>query len=120
MRIDAKGYSFELPDKWAGFVAARRVRGGVTLKFLPDAGPEHSGVLATLKAVKRPELIKGDNERLGLLTDSSGDVRVLVAVFGREGACSEDNADFYWRLFDRLPLVYKTVRPQDGFSWQPF
>ena len=120
MQIDADGYSFELPDNWDGIVGASRTRSGVTLRLLWEDSRTHSGILATFKAVKRPAAVKGDNERIGILTYPSGESRTLVAVYGREGACSEDNADLYWRLFDRLYFVYKSIMPMDGYSWQMF
>ncbi len=118
MLYEADGYSFELPDRWEGIVGVVQNRLGVTFKLLWEKGRKHNGVLATLKKVKRPEAVKRDNEQLGVLTDPSGESRVLVAVFGREGACSEDNADLYWRLFDRLYSVYKSIRPAEGYSWE--
>ena len=118
MRIDADGYSFELPANWNDIVGASRTRSGVTLRLLWEDGKSHSGVLATFKAVKRPAAVKGDKERIGILTYPSGESRTLVAVYGCEGACSEENADLYWRLFDRLYSVYKSITPAEGYKWQ--
>ena len=42
---------------------------------------------------------------------------VLYAIYGREGAVSEENEDLYWRLRDRLWQVLESIVPAEGWEW---
>ena len=119
MRITEDWYSFELPARWRGLVGVRKRSHRVDLVLLREEAPGCSGLLASLKCLKR-KTSKPDEytELLGSLRRADGESRFLYAVYGREGAVSEENEDLYWRLRDQLCLVFENLRPAERCSWQ--
>ena len=115
MKIECKRYSFELPDSWAKLAEGRESRNRVAI-LLPEDDRTHSGLLVTLKTLRRRD--PAADERLGRLTAASGEAWELLAFYGTEGACSEENEDLYWRARDQLWMVYRSIRPAVGFRWE--
>ncbi len=115
MRITEKWYSFEMPERWRDLVGVRKKNNRVDLILLREESPDCSGLLASLKCLKR-KVSKTDEytELLGSLSCTDGERRFLYAVYGREGAVSEENEDLYWRLRDQLCLVFESIRPAEG------
>ena len=116
MRIDTKRFSFELPDRFKDIVGVAEKRGGVVFRLLWEE--ERSGVIVTIKALKRMPN-RGDSELLGVIAGPDDEERLLIAVYGEEGACSEENEELYFRVRDRLYGVYKSITPAPGYSWRP-
>ena len=112
MRITEEQYTFELPERWNGLVGVRKRDRRVDLVLLGEEEPGCSGLLVSLKCLKR-KISKPDEytELLGMLDGEDGQHRYLYAVYGREGAVSEMNEDLYWRLRDQLWKVYESIRP---------
>ena len=106
-------YAFEMPDNWQGIVRVR-TRGSCTSFYLIDE--DKDGLIAALKLLKRKPA--AESELIGKLTMADGTVRNLYAVYGTEGACSEDNADLHWRLVDRMYNVYVSIKPNEGYQWE--
>ena len=119
MRITAKWYFFEMPERLKGLIGVRKTGGRVDLVLMQEEDPACSGLLVSLKCVKR-KVSKPDDqtELLGTLTRKDGECRFLYAVYGREGAASEENEDLYWRLRDKLCLIFGSLCPAEGIEWQ--
>ncbi len=117
MRFSAGRYFFEIPDKWKDIAGVRRKGARVDIVLLWEEEPGCSGLLASLKCLKR-RIAKpdGDTELLGRLLGEDGGTLYLYAVYGKEGAVSEANEDLYWRLRDRLWEVFESVCPAEGYS----
>ncbi|MBO4869422.1 MAG: hypothetical protein J5585_06885 [Clostridia bacterium] len=117
MRITEELYSFEIPERWQGLVGIRQKGYRTDFVLLREENPSCSGLLASIKCLKR-RIAKPDEytELLGILTGTGRQYRFLYAVHGREGAISEENENLYWRLRDQLCLVFESLRPGDGFS----
>ena len=118
MRYSLDRYSFELPDKWKGLAGVRKRGKRADIILLTEEDPACSGLLVTLKCVKR-KAAKTDEytELLGRLSDKNGENRFLYAVYGKEGSVSEENEDLYWRLRDRLWQVFESICPLEGYCW---
>ena len=120
MRFAQDMYSFELPDRWDGLVGVLRRGSCVDLVLLWEEDPKCRGLLVSLKCLKHRKA-KPDayTELLGELRSEDGERRYLYAAYGREGTVSEDNEDLYWRLRDQLCLVFDSLRPTEGYVWEP-
>ncbi len=118
MRITQDMYSFELPDRWKDLVGVIRKGNRVDLVLLWEEEPACSGLLVSLKSLKRKTKPDEYTELLGKLSGEDGEPRYLYAAYGREGAVSEVNEDLYWRLRDQLFLVYDSLRPAAGYTWE--
>ena len=121
MRVTGKYYSFEIPERWQGLVGVRKKGGRTDFVLLREEDPSCSGLLASIKCLKR-RVAKPDDytEYLGGLTGPEGERRFLYAAYGREGAVSEENEDLYWRLRDQLCLVFDSLQAGEGYSPDPF
>ncbi len=119
LRITEDWYSFELPERWRELVGVRKRGNRVDLILLWEDSPGCSGLLASLKCLKR-KASKTDEytEPLGCLSREDGELRFLYAVYGREGVVSEENEDLYWRLRDQLCLVFESIRPAERCCWR--
>ena len=119
MRITAKWYSFEMPERLKGLVGVRKRGVRTDLFLLREEDPACSGLLVSLKCLKRKVLKPDDfTELVGRLIREDGECRYLYAVYGREGAVSEENEDLYWRLRDQLWQVFESLCPAEGIEWQ--
>ena len=119
MQITADWYSFELPERWRELVGVRKRIKRVDLILLREETPGCSGLLAGLKCLKHKTLKPDEyTELLGSLRRADGERRFLYAVYGREGAVSEENEDLYWRLRDQLCLVFESLCPAERCVWQ--
>ena len=118
MKFETKQYSFEIPEKWKDIVGAEEKENGVILKLLREDNPSHDGILVTLKTVKDKKSITGEFEQVGKLISNTGEVDYLFAIFGHEGACSEENEELFFRILDQLFKVYQTIQPANGYSWE--
>ena len=120
MRIETARFSLELPERWAGIVGADKRRERLVLRLLWEQDPARSGILAVLRSVRDRDAVSGEGtEYLGRLTDESGACRYLFAVWGEEGACSEEHEELYFRLCDGLWKVFESIRPARGWRWEP-
>ena len=120
MRIAEDMYSFEMPDRWKGLVGVIRKDSRVDLVLLWEKAPGCKGLLVSLKCLKHKRTKPDEyTELLGKLSGKDGEHRYLYAAYGREGTVSEDNEDLYWRLRDQLWMVFDSLRPTEGYSWEP-
>ncbi|MBP5253789.1 MAG: hypothetical protein J6Z23_00115 [Lachnospiraceae bacterium] len=119
MRIQQELYSFEMPARWKDLVGARKKGRNVDLVLLWEEEPGCSGLLVRLRCLKR-RISRPDEytELLGRLVRGDGESFFLYAAYGQEGAVSEENEDLYWRLRDQLCLVFDSISPAEGVSWQ--
>ena len=115
MIITEDWYSFELPEHWRELVGVWKKGKQVDLILLREDFPGCSGLLASLKCLKR-KVSKPDEytELLRSFCRADGERRFLYAVYGREGVVSEENEDLYWRLRDQLCLVFASICPVEG------
>ena len=119
MQYEAEGYSFEIPDSWKKVVGIKKTKNKVIIRELLETEPEYSGIVATLKTVKRKKTCVPDVcEQLGTLTSPSGETFYLFAEYGRENSCSEEASDLYWRLMDKMYTVFKSIHAAAGYSWE--
>ena len=118
MQITEEWYSFEIPDRLKELLGVRKRRNCIDLILLQEEDHSCSGLLVSLKCLKRRHAQLDDyTELLGRLTSENGDSRYLYAVYGKEGSVSEENEDLYWRLRDKLCLVFDSISPSDGKTW---
>ena len=119
MRITEEWYSFEIPERWKDLAGVRKKNNRVDLILLREEAPGCSGLLVSLKCLKR-KAAKTDEytELLGCFCREDGERRFLYAMYGREGVVCEENEDLYWRLRDQLCLVFESLCPAEGCSWQ--
>ncbi|MBQ6679649.1 MAG: hypothetical protein IJM76_06460 [Lachnospiraceae bacterium] len=119
MRIVQDMYYFEMPDRWKDLVGAIRKGNCVDLVLLWEEEPGCKGLLVSLRCLKnRKTRLDEYTELLGKLSGENGEHRYLYAAYGREGTVSEVNEDLYWRLRDQLCLVFDSLRPTEGYSWE--
>ena len=116
MRYDTRGYYLEIPANLTGVMGCKGRDKDVRILMLTEE--EGSGLLAALKLYKKGPRNTENTEKVGILTDPEGISWQMYAVYGEEGSCSEENDDLYWRLVDRLWLVYESIQPQDGYRWE--
>lgn len=111
MQIITEYYSFELPERWRDLVSVVKKSRRVDLVLLWEEDTGCSGLLASLKCLKR-RISRPDEytEFLCKLSYESGEDRYIYAAYGREGAVSEENEDLYWRLRDQLWMVFESIR----------
>ena len=115
MRFSTELYYFDLPGKWDGIVGVKKRGRTADIVLLWEKGTGHSGLLASLRCLKRKASKRDDDkELLGTLTDCDGGTFYLYAAYGREGSVSEENEDLYWRLRDRLWQIFESIRPAGG------
>lgn len=119
MKITADRYSFEIPEHWKELVGVRKRGRRVDIYLLREEDPDCSGLLVSLKCLKR-EVSKPDayTELRGRLIGAEEETWLLYAVYGQEGAVSEENEDLYWRIRDQLWMVFDGLRPAEGYRWQ--
>ena len=118
MRYESKRYSFELPDSWKNVVSVKESRNSVIIRETMETEAEHSGIVVTLKSSRKPMSGQDGTEFLGTLVPANGGGNLyLYALYGTEGSCSEDNADLYWRLVDKMPLVFRSIQAAAGYTW---
>ena len=119
MRYTEEWYSFEMPERWRGLVGVRKKSSRVDLILLQEETPGCSGLLVSLKCLKR-KVSKTDEytELLGCLSREDGERRFLYAIYGREGVVSEENEDLYWRLRDQLCLAFESLCPAESCCWR--
>ena len=116
MQIIGEWYSFEIPEHLEKLLGVRRRRNCTDIYLLQE--DSCSGLLVSLKCLKRrPAQLDAYTEFLGRLTGKNGDGRYLYAIYGKEGSVSEDNEDLYWRLRDKLCLVFDSIGPSEGKKW---
>ena len=110
-------YSFEIPERLKSLLKVRK-KGNRTDFLLRDEEQGYSGLLAGIKCLKRklPQLDEY-TEYLGRLTGENSDCRYLYAEYGKEGSVSELNEDLYWRLRDKLCLIFDSISPASGKTW---
>ena len=109
-----------MPARWQELVGLRKTRGRLNFYLLREEDPACSGLLLSLKCVRRRTPAPDEyTELLGRLSAGDGTSRFLYAVYGREGAVSEMNEDLYWRLRDRDWELFESICPAEGFLWQP-
>lgn len=118
MKITEDWYSFEIKERWKDILGVRKKGNHVEIFLLSEENTGRSGLLVRLKLLKR-KLSSTDEytELLGRLTGENGEVRYLYANYGKEGAVSEENEDLYWRMRDRLCLIFDSISPAAGHSW---
>ncbi|MBQ1877329.1 MAG: hypothetical protein II161_00800 [Erysipelotrichaceae bacterium] len=116
MKYETKGYFLEIPDNLTGVMGCKGRDKDVRVLMLTEE--DCSGLLASLKLYKKGPRNRDNTEKVGTLTDPEGTIWQLYAVYGEEGSCSEENEDLYWRLVDRLWLVFESIRPQEGYHWE--
>ncbi len=120
MKITEGRYSFEIPERWKELVGAKKKSSRIDLILLWEEEPGCSGLLVSLKCLKRKKSKPDEyTELLGTLSREDGTCSYLYAVHGQEGAVSEKNEDLYWRLRDQLWMVFESLSPEEGYSWQP-
>ena len=120
MRIAEDMYSFEMPDRWKDLVGVIRKGSRVDLVLLREEDPRRRGLLVSLKCLKHKKTKPDEySELLGKLRGGAGEHRYLYAAYGREGTVSEVNEDLYWRLRDQLWMVFDSLRPAEGYGWEP-
>lgn len=118
MRYECKRYSFELPDSWKNVVSVKESRNSVIIRETMETGGGHSGIVVTLKSSRKRLPGQDGTEFLGTLVPADGSGNLyLYALYGAEGSCSEDNADLYWRLVDKMPLVFMSIQAVEGYTW---
>jgi len=119
MKYETKRFSLEIPENLKDIVGIEENEDDVIVKLLWEEDTEHDGIIVTLKAVKDKDSITSDNiEEIGMLTSDSGETYYLIAVYGEEGACSEENEELYFRLVDKMFNVYESIEPVQGYSWK--
>ena len=118
MRYQTKQYSLEIPDNLVGVMGYSKKGNNVVIRLLWEDGMEHSGILTTLKLLKRIPKNMENREMIGVLRNEEGTQWHLIAFYGEEDSCSEENEDLYWRLMDRLFLIYQSIAPASGYFWQ--
>ncbi len=118
MRYETRGYYLEIPDNLTWVMGCKGRDRDVRILMLTEEDEDCSGLLASLKLYKKGPRNRENTEKVGTLTDHEGISWQMYAVYGEEGSCSEENEDLYWRLVDRLWLVFESVRPQDGYQWE--
>ena len=120
MKIIEEMYSFEMPDRWKDPVGVRHKGNHADLVLLWEEEPGCEGLLVRLKCLKRRKTKPDEyTELLGKLSGKDGERRYLYAAYGREGTVSEVNEDLYWRLRDQLWMVFDSIRPAEGYDWEP-
>ncbi len=120
MKITEEKYSFGIPERWHELVGARKRTSRTDLVLLWEEEPGCSGLLVSLKCLKRKKSKLDEfTEFLGTLSSKDGTHWFLYAAYGQEGAVSEANEDLYWRLRDQLWMVFESLSPEEGYSWQP-
>lgn len=119
MRYEIKRYSFELPDSWKNVVSVKESRNSVIIRETMETKAEHSGIVVTLKSSRKPMSGQDGTEFLGTLVPANGGGNLyLYALYGAEGSCGEENADLYWRLVDKMPLVFRSIQAAEGYTWK--
>ena len=118
MRYQTKQYSLEIPDNLVGVMGCSKKGNNVVIRLLREEDTEHSGILVTLKLLKRITKNMENRELIGTVMNEQGARWQMIAVYGEEGSCSEENEDLYWRLMHRLYLVYESINPVEGFYWK--
>ena len=120
MKIVQDMYLFEMPDRWKDLVGVIKKGNRVDLVLLWEEDPGCQGLLVSLKCLKYRKT-KADEytELLGKLHGKDGTRRYLYAAYGREGTVSEANEDLYWRLRDQLWMIFESLQPAEGYSWEP-
>ena len=119
MRYESKRYSFELPDSWKNVVSVKESRNSVIIRETMETKGEHSGIVVTLKSSRKPMSGQDGTEFLGTLVPANGGGNLyLYALYGAEGSCSEENADLYWRIVDKMPLVFRSIQAVAGYTWK--
>ena len=118
MRYECKRYSLELPDSWKNVVSVKESRNSVIIWETMENGAGRSGIVVTLKSSRKRLPGQDGTEFLGTLVPADGSGNLyLYALYGTEGSCSEDNADLYWRLVDKMPLVFSSIQAAAGYTW---
>lgn len=119
MRYESKRYSFELPDSWKNVVSVKESRNSVIIRETMETGAGHSGIVVTLKSSRKRLPGQDGTEFLGTLVPANGSGNLyLYALYGAEGSCSEEAADLYWRLVDKMPLVFRSIQAAEGYTWE--
>jgi hypothetical protein len=119
MRYESKRYSFELPDSWKDVVSVKENRNSVIIRETMETETEHCGIVVTLKSSRKPMSGQDGTEFLGTLVHANGGGYLyLYALYGAEGSCGEENADLYWRLVDKMPLVFRSIQAAEGYTWK--
>ncbi len=118
MRYECNRYSLELPDSWKNVVSVKESRNSVIIWETMENGDGKSGIVVTLKSCRKRLPGQDGTEFLGTLVPADGSGNLyLYALYGTEGSCSEDNADLYWRLVDKMPLVFSSIQAAAGYTW---
>ncbi len=118
IRYENKRYSFELPDSWKNVVSVKESRNSVIIRETMETDAGHSGIVVTLKSSWKQLPGQDRTEFLGTLAPAGGSGNLyLYALYGAEGSCSEEAADLYWRLVDKMPLVFRSIQAAEGYTW---
>lgn len=118
MRYECKRYSLELPDSWKTVVSVKESRNSVVIRETMETGAGYSGIVVTLKSSRKRLPGQDGTEFLGTLAPADGSGNLyLYALYGAEGSCSEEAADLYWRLVDKMPLVFMSIQAAEGYTW---
>ena len=120
-----------IPVPYSGNMTSMSVEGiWQGLKVFGTAGVDRSSFRnATMKDLKRTTRRFGPTlghrkgvdgtEFLGTLVPANGGGNLyLYALYGAEGSCGEENADLYWRLVDKMPLVFRSIQAAEGYTWK--
>ena len=119
MRYESKRYSLELPDSWKNVVSVKESRNSVIIRETMETEAEHSGIVVTIKSSRKLIVGQDGMEFLGTLVPANGGGNLyLYALYGAEGSCGEENADLYWRLVDKMPLVFRSIQAAAGYTWE--
>ncbi len=119
MHYECKRYSLELPDSWKHVVSMKENRNSVIIRETMETDAGHSGIVVTLKSSRKRLPRQDGTEFLGTLVSSDGSGNLyLYALYGAEGSCGEDSADLYWRLVDKMPLVFRSIQAAKGYTWK--
>ena len=119
MRYECKRYSLELPDSWNNVVSVKESRNSVVIRETMETSGRHSGIVVTLKSSRKRLPGQDGTEFLGTIAPAGGSGNLyLYALYGAEGSCSGDNADLYWRLVDKMPLVFRSIQAAAGYTWE--
>ena len=120
MQITLKEYSFDVPERLKDLISVRRKARYTDVVLSWEEGSGYSGLLVRLKCLKRRISELDDfTEYLGTLIDEEGRKLHLYAAYGQEGCVSEENEDLYWRVRDQLYMIFDSITPSEGYSWQP-
>ena len=116
MRKSALFYSYDMPERWKGMVGTRRKGNRTDFVLLWEEDPGCSGLLASLRCVKR-RILKPDEytELLGSLQGPDGAMHWLYVSYGQEGSVSGENEDLYWRIRDQMWQVFESIEASEGY-----